>query len=90
MARKFYDLAAKGEEYQDRDGNTKHRFQNAGKLCVEDDGRMWVQLEWPGVNMMVSVFEQKARDGSSESHSGGSAKQRGSKSNDDLDDSVPF
>lgn len=63
MARKFYDIAAKGEEYTNRDGETKHRFQPCGVLCVEENGRMWIKLTFLGFSVMLSVFEQKDRDG---------------------------
>lgn len=101
MARKFYDLAAKGGEYKDRDGNTKHRYQPCGKLAVEDDGRMWIVLEFLGMERMISVFEQKQRDGNSNSSDGGSRSSGGGRSSSagdgkqgggrtDIEDDIPF
>ena len=99
MARKFYDLAAKGSEYEDRDGKKKHRYQPCGKLAVEDDGRMWIILEFLGMERMISVFEQKPRDGSS---GGSGSDTSGRTSSDakpnissgntrvDMDDDIPF
>ncbi len=104
MARKFYDLAAKGAEYQDRDGKTKHRYQPCGKLAVEDDGRMWIILEFLGMERMISVFEQKPRDGSPNSNGGSTSVGsrspdsgrgsggggQGAGRNNDLEDDIPF
>lgn len=78
MARKFYDLTAKGREYE-KDGQKRYASVPAGKLCIEDDGRMWINLEWPGMNLMLNVWEQKPKD---------SAKPSGGKA--DLDDDIPF
>lgn len=103
MARVFYDLAFKGGEYQDRDGKTKHRFKNCGKLIVEDDGRMWGVLEFLGLEQNFSVFPQQDKDGNK---GGGSSRRdddRGQSSGgtprvgsggggkrNDLDDDIPF
>jgi uncharacterized membrane protein YgcG len=103
MGRKWLDLACKGAEYTDRDGKTKHKYQNVGKIAVEDDGRMWGILEIFGLERPFSVFEQKRDKGGSGgsgggsgggSSGGGSARGSGAASTrsgrDDLDDDIPF
>jgi hypothetical protein len=97
MGRVFYDLAAKGGEYEDREGKKKHRFQPMGTLVVEDDGRMWGILKVLGLETQFSVFPQQDRD--SGSRSGGSSSRQVSNSPDDrrpasgrpdIDDDIPF
>lgn len=96
MARKFYDLVARGPEYIDRDGNKKHENDQCGVLAVEDDGRMWITLKYLGQRVRIAVFEQKDRsgsrgpgggDGGSSSNRGSAASARssgGSEMNDDI------
>jgi hypothetical protein len=95
MTRKFYDITAKGREYE-KEGQKKYVNLPAGKLCVEDGVPKWINLEWPGMNLMLSVWEQKPRDNSSEGDyakaSGKSISERamGSRPGGRLDDDIPF
>lgn len=101
MARKFQDMAAKAGKYTDRDGKEKHRFQHVGKLVTEDDGRQWGTLEFLGMEIAFSVFDQKARDGAGnggsdrgQSHQSSSSSQparaQQPASSPGLDDDIPF
>ena len=67
MARKFQDMAAKAGKYTDREGKEKNRYQHVGKLVTEDDGRQWGTLEFLGMEISFTVFDQKERDGGSSS-----------------------
>jgi hypothetical protein len=44
-ARKIKDVAVKTGEYQDRQGQTKGRWQNVGALMKNDDGSVFIILE---------------------------------------------
>lgn len=77
MGRVFYDIAFKGGEYQDREGKTKHRYKNQGKLVVEDDGRMWGVLEFLGLEQTFSVFPQQDRDDRGGQRGGNGGGSRG-------------
>lgn len=67
MARKTHDLAVVIGEYQDRDGNTKRRYQNIGALMESDKGPFIMLAKWfnpagvidarGGESLMVSCFE---------------------------------
>lgn len=103
MARKFQDIAIHGPKYQDRDGKEKTRYQPAGKLMTEEDGRQWGTLSILGLEIKFSIFDQKERDGTWHSNSGsgsanrpastqGSSNQAGPSRNASagLDDDIPF
>ena len=70
MAIKKYDLAVKTGEYQDRDGNTKGRYENIGAIMENDNGQfMMIKRTFSpaGVptdrdNILVSMFDPKPRD----------------------------
>ncbi len=99
MARVFYDLVARGPEYQDREGKKKYENDPCGILAVEDDGRMWITLKFLGQRVRISVFEQRERDGNPRNggNSGGSGRQVSSSPDDrrpaghDVpEDDIPF
>lgn len=89
---KLYDLAVKTGEYQDRNGNTKGRYENIGAVMRNDNGQFLMLkrtfnpagVDAKGDSILVSMFEPKARDDNRQS-----APQR--QPGDDLDDSdIPF
>lgn len=67
----LYDLAVKTGEYQNRDGQTKARYENIGKVLRNDNGqfmllkRTFSPAGVPGDGDMVAVsmFEPRPRDG---------------------------
>lgn len=75
MATKKYDLAVKTGEYQDREGNTKGRYENIGAIMENDNGQFMMlkrTFNPAGVptdrdNILVSMFEPKPRDGQQQS-----------------------
>jgi hypothetical protein len=67
------DLVAVKGTYTTRDGVEKKRFVNVGKEITKDDGGRFIVLD-PSINLaalqrgndgdvMVSIYEQKERDG---------------------------
>ena len=93
MPRKFYDLVARGPEYQDRDGKKKYENDPCGTLGIEEDGRMWIILKYLGQRVRISVFEQRDRDDrgprtqdSARSSGGGGRPSAGP----GPDDEIPF
>jgi single-stranded DNA-binding protein len=72
-ARKLYDLAVKTGSYQDRNGETKGRYENIGSVLQLDDGGKVILIKRTfnpaGVpfkdgsdQIMVSMFEPKDRE----------------------------
>lgn len=43
-SKKLYDLAVKTGQYQDREGNTKGRYQTVGAVMQSDDGNKFIML----------------------------------------------
>jgi hypothetical protein len=93
---KKYDLAVKTGEYQDRDGNTKGRWQNVGAVMEDKDGGMYVMLSrtfnpagLPNPKnsdvALLSCFEPKGRDDAPRE-----SKRQGSAQRDLDEDSIPF
>lgn len=90
---KLYDLAVKTGEYQDREGNTKGRYENIGAVMRNDNGQFMMLkrtfnpagVDGKGDSILVSMFEPKARDDNRQSPR---PSQGGG--NHDLDDSIPF
>lgn len=81
MAKK-YDVVAGNGEYQDRDGNTKVRWQNCGAV-FEKDGKLSLKLECLPIGKdfdgWLKLFEPKQRQ---------NAQPR--QSQDDFNDDIPF
>lgn len=97
-ARKIKDIAVKTGEYQDRNGNTKGRWQNVGALMKNDDGSVFIMLQrWfnpAGINsdresILLSCFDLQDRNENGGGNGGGS-RQQSSQQQADIDDEVPF
>ena len=86
----LYDLAVKTGEYTDRDGQTKGRYENIGKVMRNDNGQFMLLkrtfnpagVSADGDMLMVSMFEPKPREGRSDQ-----ARQAPPA---DIDDDLPF
>lgn len=104
MAKK-YDLVVKTGEYTDRDGQTKARFKNVGVVMDGQNGP-YILLDRTfnpaGVSgnegresIIISMYEPRDNAGGAQDNT---TQQRHSqqkanayqKSNDDLDDDIPF
>lgn len=67
----LYDLTVKTGEYQDREGNTKGRYENVGKILRNDNGQFMLLkrtfnpagVDANGDMIMVSMFEPRPKDG---------------------------
>ena len=88
----LYDLAVKTGEYRDRDGNTKGRYENIGKVMRNDNGQFLLLkrtfnpagVSTDGDMLMVSIFEPKASGGGQRQDHARQAPPR------DIDDEIPF
>lgn len=87
MPQKLRDIAVKTGEYQDRQGNTKGRWQNVGALMKGDDGNEFIILHrWfnpAGVpnpdnrdSVLMSCFKPD-RQGQGGQQQGGNSPQGG-------------
>ena len=97
MAKK-YDVVAVTGEYQDREGQTKKRYQNCG-ACFEKDGRLSIKLEAipvsPEWNGWLNLFEPRSSGGrtstqGSHAPAGSSAGSGAQSSSTEFDDDIPF
>lgn len=104
MAKKLYDLAVKTGEYQDRNGQTKGRWQNVGAVMEGNDGNKFIMLsKWfnpAGVpdlsgknatseSILLSMFKPQDRSGDQSQHD--QAKSNGYAPNQTgNDDDIPF
>ncbi len=102
-ARKLYDLAVKTGSYQDRNGETKGRYENIGSVLQMDDGVKEILIKRSfnpaGVpfkegsdQIMVSMFEPKDKDQDPASAPSGQTAHGKAKSNayQDEGDDIPF
>jgi len=86
----LYDLAVKTGEYQDRDGNTKGRYENIGKVMRNDNGQFMLLkrtfnpagVPSDGDMLMVSMFEPKGDNRQDTARQAPPARS--------LDDEIPF
>lgn len=87
-SKKTHDIAVKTGEYQDREGNTKGRWQNIGALMEGDDGNLFIVLERTfnpaGVpnpdsraSLIASCFKPQQGQNREEEYRNSSAGQRG-------------
>lgn len=102
---KLMDLVVTIGEYQNRNGETKKRYENVGSLMRNDNGqflmlkRTFNPAGVPGDrdNILISMFEPKARDDNRQSGGvaqvhdgyGDGGSHPGSSAGDDLDH-IPF
>lgn len=94
MSRRKYDVVARIGEYQDREGNTKGRFQNVGAVIQTDNGHALILERWfnpaglPNPDnrsgVLLSLFEPKAKDSTPAQQP---SQQQPSP---DPDDDIPF
>ena len=102
MAKKIYDLSVVTGTYQDG-GQTKNRYQTIGAMMEKEGGGKFLLIERSfnpagcphdpakGNSIIVSMFEPKARDSTSGSHSAATpAKHEQAQSGDDFTDDIPF
>lgn len=98
---KLYDLAVKVGEYQDRNGNTKGRYENIGAAMRNDNGTFLMLkktfnpagVPGDGDSVLVSCFEPKPKTPNRDSQQGYSNASQGGEYNApsrDLDDAIPF
>lgn len=74
----LYDLAVKTGEYTDRNGNTKGRYKNVGKVMRNDNGQFMLLdktfnpagVPGDGDMVMVSMFEPKPKQGQQQKNAG--------------------
>ena len=106
MAEKLYDLAVKVGEYQDRQGQTKGRWQNVGAVMKGQDGGKFIMLaRWfnpagvpdfsgkGGESILLSMFEPKGQDGEQRSPAPAPAAQRQARAPAPppaMDEDIPF
>lgn len=99
------DLAVKTGSYQDRDGNTKNRYENIGKI-MQGQGGLYLLLKktfnpagvetQPGKDMIVvSVFDQRERGDSQPARREAPPQQRDTGGSQgprggDPDQDIPF
>lgn len=95
MAKVIKELAVKAGEYTNRNGETKARWVNIGRVMKMDDGGTFalidrhfnpagIEVEPGRDSIMVSMFDPKPRD----QQSGEQTQDVGG--NNDLDDEIPF
>ena len=90
---KIYDVVAVTGEYQNRDGDTKKRYENVGVIMDKGNGAFLMLkrtfnpagLDAKGDSVILSLFAPK--EGQS-AH--GEAKQNGYAPQVDLSDDLPF
>lgn len=60
---KIKDVVARGEEYQDRNGNQKVRWINCGAMFKNNEGKVSIKLDSLPVNFdgWLSLFDPKPR-----------------------------
>lgn len=103
-ARKIYDLAVVVGSYE-KNGETKHRYQNIGAMMQEDDGGKFLLMERnfnpagvphdpsKGNSILVSMFEPRAdgqSGGSPRAEAPANKPQAQSGAGDDFTDDIPF
>ena len=97
---RLYDLVVKTGEYQDRNGQTKARYENIGAVMRNENGQFAMLKKTfnpAGVpsdrdTIMVSMFEPKAnrrQDNGYKANDSGYGGG-GQPSSCDLDDEIPF
>lgn len=97
---KLYDLAVKTGEYQDRQGNTKGRYENVGAVMRNDNGqflmlkRTFNPAGVPGDRdtVLISMFEpsQRKNNGNQRQDNGYGAGGQPSNQGRYDGDSIPF
>lgn len=98
----LYDLAVVTGEYQNRNGETKKRYKNVGRVLRNDNGQFMVLdktfnpagVPGDGDTIFVSMFEPKPRENQPRQQGGYDQSPQGGggrPSNDPYDgDSIPF
>ena len=78
---KIKDVVARGDEYQDRDGNTKVRWINCGAMFKNAEGKVSIKLDSLPVNFdgWLNLFDPKPRQ-----------QPQPQQADDGLDDDIPF
>jgi hypothetical protein len=99
MAKVIKELAVKAGEYTNRNGETKARWVNIGRVMKTDDGGTFalidrhfnpagIEVEPGRDSIMVSMFDPKPRD---EQSAHNQAKANGYQQQpEELDDNIPF
>ena len=101
MSKIKYDLSVKTGEYTDRDGNTKGRYENIGKVFQGDNGFFLVlkrTFNPAGVpnpedrdSVLVSMFEPREHGPQAQApQQGGSQRTPEPQGGGNFDDDIPF
>lgn len=98
-ARKVKDIAVKTGEYQDREGQTKGRYQNVGALMKNEDGSVFILLQrWfnpAGISsdretILLSCFDLREQDGAGGQQRQASERPQANRQQPDMTDDIPF
>ena len=90
--KKIYDAVVVTGEYQDRNGQTKKRYENVGSVMENDNG-MFLMLKKTfnpagvassGDSILIGFYEPKEQGGASQS------RHQPSAPSPDLGDDIPF